>query len=164
MIIRIRPLYKVDPVKLGSHLEIYNICRPLSQKLRLFHKYGKSAPITGLLVEVLKMIEDEIFEAHVAESMPQWEQEYSCFQEKYHPISHYIFDEIADFSITIDDPGLDPPELKNVIADSGTHESRHNDLRYNRRCKLDPLSIDQVWHCHRRLDRVVEQAASTPQS
>jgi hypothetical protein len=63
--------YEVDPVKLGSHLETYNIYRPLFQTLRLCHKYGKSAPITGLLVEVLKMIEDEIFEAYVAESMPR---------------------------------------------------------------------------------------------
>lgn len=42
----------------------------------------ESAPITGLPVEVLKMIGDEIFEAHVAESMPRWEREYSCFQEQ----------------------------------------------------------------------------------
>ena len=78
--------YEVDPMELGSHLETYNICRPLFQTLRLCHKYGKSVPITGksapitrLLVEVLKMIEDEIFETYVAELIPLWEQEYSCF-------------------------------------------------------------------------------------
>lgn len=132
--------YEVDPARLGSHLEVYNICRPLFQTLRLCNKYGKSAPITGLPVEVLKMVEDEIFEAHVAELMPRWEQEYSCFQEKCRPVDHYTFDEIADFSTTIDDLGLDPLEqINNAIADSGTHESRHNNLRYNWRCKLDPL-------------------------
>ena len=63
--------YEVDPVKLGSHLETYNICRPLFQTLRLCHKYRKSAPITGLPVEVLKMIKDEIFKTHIAEFMPR---------------------------------------------------------------------------------------------
>ena len=132
--------YEVDPVKLGSHLETYKICRPLFQTLRLCHRYGKSAPITGLPVEVLKMIEDEIFEAHVAESMPQWEQEYSCYREKCHPIDHYTPGEKAEFLKTIDDPRFDPlDQLKNLISDLGGHESRHNDFRYNWRCKLDPL-------------------------
>jgi hypothetical protein len=132
--------YEIDPVKLGSHLETYSACKPLFQTLRLCHKYGESAPITSLPVEVLKMIEDEIFEAQVAESMPRWEQEYSCFQEQCWPVDHYTFDEIADFSTIINDLELDPhKQLINAIADSGTHESRHNDFRYNWRCKLDPL-------------------------
>jgi hypothetical protein len=59
--------YEVDPMKLGSHLEAYNVCRLLFQTLRLCHNYRKSAPVTGLLVEGLKIIEDEIIEAHVAE-------------------------------------------------------------------------------------------------
>ena len=108
--------------------------------LRLCHKYRKLAPIIGLLVEVLKIIEDEIFEAHMAELMPQWEQEYSCFQEKYYPIDYYTFNEIIDFSITIDELGVNLLEqLNNAIADSGAYKSRYNDFRYNWRCKLDPF-------------------------
>lgn len=64
-------VYEVDLVRLGSYLEVYNICRLLFQTLRLCYKYGKSAPITGLLVEVLKIVEDEIFKAYIAELMPR---------------------------------------------------------------------------------------------
>ena len=86
------------------------------------------------------MIEDEIFKAHVAESMPQWEREYSCYQEKCYPMDHYTSDEKAEFLETIDDPRFDPLEqLKSLISGLGGHESRHNNFRYNWRCKLDPL-------------------------
>lgn len=63
--------YEIDPVKLGSHLETYSACKPLFQTLRLCHKYRELVLITSLPVEVLKMIEDKIFEAHMAESMPR---------------------------------------------------------------------------------------------
>ncbi len=52
-------------------------------------------------------------------------------------VNHYIFGEIAEFSII---NKLNPhKQLLDAIADSATHESRHNDFRYNWRCKLDPL-------------------------
>ena len=38
--------------------------------LQLYYKYKELALITSLLVKVLKIIEDEIFKAHIAELMP----------------------------------------------------------------------------------------------
>ncbi len=60
-------------MKLGSHLKTYSIYKLLFQTLRLYYKYRELAPIISLLVEVLKIIEDEIFKAHVAELIPRWE-------------------------------------------------------------------------------------------
>lgn len=62
--------YEVDPVKLESHLNTYSVCKPVFQILRLCYKYGKPAPMAHLPLEVFKMIENKVFEVHLAALMP----------------------------------------------------------------------------------------------
>jgi hypothetical protein len=132
--------YEVDPVKLGSHLDTYSVCKPVFQILRLCHKYGKPAPMAHLPLEVFKMIENKVFEVHLAALMPQWEQDYSCFREECRPTDHYAPWEIENF---IDIIKISEPEplkqLDSIMDRYGTHEFRHNNFRYSWRCKLDPL-------------------------
>lgn len=65
--------YKVDPMKLGSHLNIYSVYKLVFQILRLCHKYGKPAPMAHLPLKVFKMIKNKVFKVHLAALMPQWE-------------------------------------------------------------------------------------------
>jgi hypothetical protein len=58
--------YKVNPVKLGSHLNIYSICKLIFQILRLYYKYRKPVLIVYLLLEIFKIIKNKVFKVYLA--------------------------------------------------------------------------------------------------
>jgi hypothetical protein len=71
--------YPVDPVQFGAHLEAYISCKSAIQTLRLCHCYGNNAIIATLPLELIRQIEDSLFDFYVRETELFWERQYFCF-------------------------------------------------------------------------------------
>lgn len=98
----------VRPDLLGLHLEAYEKTLPTFNALRLCQRFGKGpdAHITRLPNELLKAIEDLIFEEYLSrwpEDKGAWETNFLHFERRCEPLDHLVDDYLDWFENVQDD-------------------------------------------------------------
>lgn len=90
------------PVKadeLGAHLEAYSKCRPVIHMLRLCHRFGKGekAFIRRLPLELLNLVEEELFEESRLQHYVEWAKDFRCYESRCSKKDHFSVQELQRF-------------------------------------------------------------------